>query len=99
MPWFWGDAMTDFVRLTDLPAAATLADSDLLPLVQSGNGAKLTIGLLKALIGAGTSSGLSWSAIPTGTTVAVDAGRQMMVFNSLTLDGSLVVDGSVGVWS
>ena len=98
MPWFWGDAMTDFVRLSDLPAATTLADTDLLPLVQSGNGAKLTIGLLKALIGAGA-SGLSWLAIPAGTTVSIDAGRQMMVFNSLTLDGSLVVDGSIGVWN
>ena len=98
MPWFWGDAMTDFVRLSDLPAAVTLADTDLLPLVQSGNGAKLTIGLLKALIGTGA-SGLSWSAIPAGTTVSVDTGRQMMVFNSLTLDGSLVVDGSIGVWN
>ena len=86
------------IRLSDLPAATTLADGDLLPLVQSGAGAKLTIGLLKALIGAGA-SGLSWSSIPAGTTVSVDAGRQMMVFNSLTLDGSLVVDGNVGVWS
>ena len=91
--------MTDAVRLTDLPLATTLADGDLLPLVQSGNGAKLTIGLLKALIGAGASSGLSWSSIPAGTMVSVDSGRQMMVFNSLTLDGSLVVDGNVGVWS
>ena len=98
MPWFWGDAVTDFVRLSDLPAAATLADSDLLPLVQSGNGAKLTIGQLKALIGTGV-SGFPWSSIPAGTTVTVDAGRQMMVFSSLTLDGSLVVDGNVGVWS
>jgi len=98
MPWFWGDAMTDFVKLSDLPAATALADTDLLPLVQSGAGAKLTIGLLKALIGAGA-SGLSWSSIPAGTTVSVDAGRQMMVFNSLTLDGSLVVDGNVGVWN
>ncbi len=36
MPWFWGDAMTDFVKLSDLPAATALADTDLLPLVQSG---------------------------------------------------------------
>ena len=92
--------MTDnAIRLSDLPAATALADTDLLPLVQSGAGAKLTIGLLKALVGAGASSGLSWSSIPAGTTVTVDAGRQMMVFNSLTLDGSLVVDGNVGVWS
>ena len=87
------------IRLSDLPAATALADTDLLPLVQSGAGAKLTIGLLKALIGAGATSGLSWSAIPVGTTVSVDAGRQMMVFNSLTLDGSLVLDGSIGVWN
>jgi len=86
------------IRLSDLPLATVLADGDLLPLVQSGNGAKLTIGLLKALIGTGA-SGLSWSSIPAGTTVTVDAGRQMMVFNSLTLDGSLVVDGNVGVWN
>ena len=92
--------MTDnAVRLSDLPLATALNDADLLPLVQSGAGAKLTIGLLKALIGAGASSGLSWSSIPASTTVSVDAGRQMMVFNSLTLDGSLVVDGNVGVWS
>ena len=92
--------MTDnAIRLSDLPAATALADTDLLPLVQSGAGAKLTIGLLKALVGAGASSGLSWSSIPAGTTVTGEAGRHMMVFNSLTLDGSLVVDGNVGVWS
>ena len=87
------------IRLSDLPLATVLADGDLLPLVQSGSGAKLTVGLLKTLLGAGVSSGLSWSSIPAGTTVTVDAGRQMMVFNSLTLDGSLVVDGNVGVWN
>ncbi len=90
--------MTDAVKLSDLPLASTLADGDLLPLVQAGNGARLTIGQLKALIGTGI-SGFPWSSIPAGTTVSVDAGRQMMVFNSLTLDGSLVVDGNVGVWS
>ena len=90
--------MTDAVRLSDLPLASTLADGDLLPLVQAGNGARLTIGQLKALIGTGI-SGFPWSSIPTGTTVSVDTGRQMMVFNSLTLDGSLVVDGNVGVWN
>ena len=86
------------IRLSDLPLATTLADGDLLPLVQGGNGAKLTIGQLKALIGTGV-SGFPWSNVPGGTTVSVDAGRQMMVFNSLTVDGSLVVDGNVGVWS
>ena len=90
--------MTDAVRLSDLPLASTLADGDLLPLVQAGAGARLTIAQLKALIGSGV-SGFPWSSIPAGTTVSVDAGRQMMVFNSLTLDGSLVVDGNVGVWS
>ena len=90
--------MTDAIRLSDLPLASTLADGDLLPLVQAGNGARLTIGQLKALIGAGV-SGFPWSSIPASTSVSVDAGRQMMVFNSLTLDGSLVVDGSVGVWN
>ena len=91
--------MTDnAIRLSNLPAVTVLADTDLLPLVQSGNGAKLTIGQLKALIGSGV-SGFPWSSIPAGTTVSVDAGRQMMVFNSLTLDGSLVVDGNVGVWN
>ena len=86
------------IRLSDLPLATVLADGDLLPLVQSGSGAKLTIGQLKTLIGTGV-SGFPWSSIPAGTTVSVDAGRQMMVFNSLTLDGSLVVDGNVGVWN
>ena len=90
--------MTDAVRLSDLPLASTLADGDLLPLVQAGNGARLTIGQLKALIGTGI-SGFPWSSIPAGTTVSIDAGRQMTVFNSLTLDGSLVVDGNVGVWN
>ncbi len=90
--------MTDAVRLSDLPAATTLADTDLLPLLQAGGGARVTIAQVKALIGAGV-SGFPWSSVPAGTTVSVDAGRQMMVFNSLTLDGSLVVDGNVGVWS
>ena len=86
------------VKLSDLPLASGLTDADLLPLVQSGSGARLTIGQLKALIAASV-SGFPWSSIPAGTGVSVDAGRQMMVFNSLTLDGSLVVDGSVGVWN
>ena len=86
------------IRLSDLPAATALADGDLLPLLQAGGGARVTIAQVKALIAAGV-SGFPWSSVPTGTTVSVDAGRQMMVFNSLTLDGSLVVDGNVGVWS
>ena len=90
--------MTDAVRLSDLPLASTLADGDLLPLVQAGNGVRLTIGQLKALIGTGI-SGFPWSSVSAGTTVSVDVGRQMMIFNSLTLDGSLVVDGNVGVWN
>ena len=91
--------MTDnTIRLSDLPLASALADGDLLPLLQAGGGARVTIAQVKALIAASV-SGFPWASVPAGTTVSVDAGRQMMVFNSLTLDGSLVVDGNVGVWN
>ena len=89
--------MTDTVRLTDLPAASALADADLVPVVQSGSGRRATVAQFRAGLSGG--SGLPWATVPTGTTITVDANRQMMVFNSLTLDGSLVVDGSVGVWN
>ena len=89
--------MADVVRLSDLNPAAALADADLVPVVQSGSGRRATVAQFRAGLSGGT--GLPWATVPTGTSITVDANRQMMVFNSLTLDGSLVVDGTVGVWN
>ncbi|MEI8396256.1 MAG: hypothetical protein WCF85_16095 [Rhodospirillaceae bacterium] len=84
-------------------AALTSGTVDIARLPVAASGVSSSSQLVRAddsrLAGGSGGTGLPWSSIQAGTTVGIDSGRQMMVFNQLTIDGSLVVDGSVGVWS
>ncbi|MEI8394721.1 MAG: hypothetical protein WCF85_08310 [Rhodospirillaceae bacterium] len=80
----------------------TTGTVDLARLPVAASGVNSSTQLVRAddsRLAGGGGTGLPWSSIPAGTTVGIDTGRQMMVFCNLTIDGSLVVDGSVGVWN
>ncbi|MEI8397243.1 MAG: hypothetical protein WCF85_21175 [Rhodospirillaceae bacterium] len=84
-------------------AALTSGTVDIARLPVAASGVSSSTQLVRAddsrLAGGSGGTGLPWASIPAGTTVSIDTGRQMMVFCNLTIDGSLVVDGSVGIWS